>query len=147
MLQLRMKTPNCFSIRDITIAGALGASLATLSLLGGCAAAVVGAGAGAGGEVAYTHRGAEGVVNGNVHDINYRAKSVFKEMGIATTESQMKNSGTELSLGGKKHDENISIEMKPSDSNTTQVEVVAKNGTFSWDQEYAKEILSKIIQS
>lgn len=111
--------------------------------VGGCAAATVGAGAAAG--IAYTDRGAKGDVKGNVQQVNEQAKDALKQMGIQLTGSEMKEAGKEQSLSGKSGDTNISVNMKSASPNTTSVEVIARESAVKWNKDYAKKILTEII--
>jgi hypothetical protein len=90
--------------------------------------------------------GAAGEVKGNVYEINQRAHVVFKDMHIQMVSSESKKAGNEQTLGGTSGAEDVTINMSSSGAETTHVEVVAKTGTFSWDKDYAKKVLSKIVQ-
>jgi hypothetical protein len=111
----------------------------------GCAAAAVGAGAGTAGAVAYTDRGAKGEVKGNLGDIDDHTRSTFKQMGIALTGSAMRYSGDEQDLTGKYGGTDVAVQMTKSTPDVTHVEVIARQSTLSWNKDYAKEILNKIV--
>lgn len=122
-------------------------ALAWLSTSGGlgCAAAPVSAAVGSGsGAVAYTDRGAKGDVQASVGDVDDRARDTFKEMGIALTDSAMRDSGNEQDLNGKYGGTDVSIQMIKSAPSITHVEVMARESTLNWNKDYAKEILNKI---
>ncbi len=124
-------------------------SLVLLSLLAGsltgCAAAAVGA-AGAAGGIAYTDRGAQGDVKGDVEQVNQRATHALKSMGIQITGSELKNSGREQSISGKAGGTDVSVKITQAGAGTTHIEVIAKESTLRWNKDYAKEILAKIVQ-
>jgi hypothetical protein len=120
------------------------ASLTVASVLSGCAAAVLG-GAGAAGGIAYTDRGAKGEVKGNVDQVNQAAQSALQSMNIQVTGNEMKNSGQERTLAGKSGQAAVTVNMTQAGTNTTHVEVIAKEETFKWNKDYAKEILAKIV--
>ena len=91
--------------------------------------------------------GAVGEVKGNVHEINQRAQSVFKDMKIQLTSTDSEDSGHQQKIGGiSTGDEHITVAMTSSSSDTTHVEVTAKTGTFQWDKDYANKVLAEIIQ-
>jgi len=113
----------------------------------GCAAAAIGAGVGAAGGIAYTERGAQGDVKGDVRAVNQRAQSALREMGIKITGTQMKEAGKEQELQGKsKDDKDVSVKMALAGQDSTRVEVVARKGALQWDKDYAKEVLNRIVQ-
>ncbi len=124
-------------------------SLLLLSLLGGsltgCAAAPFGAASAVGG-VAYTDRGAEGDVKGDVEQVNRQATQALKSMGIQITGSELKSSGREQSISGKAGGTDVSVKMTQASAGTTHIEVIAKESTLRWNKYYAKEILAKIVQ-
>jgi hypothetical protein len=90
--------------------------------------------------------GAAGEVKGNIHDINQRAQSVFKDMNIQMVSADTKDSGHQQMLGGTSGTENVTIDLTSTGADTTHVEVTAKKGTLSWDKDYAQSVLSKIVQ-
>jgi hypothetical protein len=123
-----------------------GIFLASLAQLAGCAAAAVGgAAAGAAGAVAYSDRGAKSDVKGDPQSIHQKAEKVFSDMAIQTTGTQTKENG-ERDLSGKSGNKDISVQMTPAANGTTHVEVIAREGTVKWNKDYAKEILSKIVE-
>lgn len=129
------------SLRFLTLSILLTSSVQ----LAGCAAAALGgAAAGAAGAVAYSDRGAKSDVKGDTQDINNKAQQVFSDMGIQTTGTQTKENG-EHDLTGKAGDKEITVQMTPAGQNATHVEVIAKEGTVKWNKDYAKDLLSKIV--
>ncbi|MFL5814479.1 MAG: DUF3568 family protein [Bdellovibrionia bacterium] len=122
-----------------------GLVLTSMVQLTGCAAAALGgAAAGAAGAVAYSDRGAKSDVKGDTQSINQKAEAVFSDLSIQTTGTQSKENG-ERELTGKSGDKEITIQMSPAANGTTHVEVVAKEGTVKWNKDYAKALLSKIV--
>ena len=91
----------------------------------GCLAA---AAAGAAGGIYLTSRGAESVVEGSVDQVAGRAAAVMTELGIV------------------KGDLDVDIEIRRESPTTTKVEVTARKNLAEWDKEYAKEVLSRIVQ-
>jgi uncharacterized protein (DUF2147 family) len=136
---LKMSSPHKDTYRSLLLLSLLAGSLT------GCAAAAVGA-AGAVGGVAYTDRGAEGDVKGNVEQVNRQATQALKSMGIQITGSELKNSGREQSISGKAGGTDVSVKMRQASAGTTHIEVIAKESTLRWNKDYAKEILAKIVQ-
>jgi hypothetical protein len=118
----------------------------SLSAGGGCAAAVVGAGA-AVGAVAYTNRGAKGTANGAVANVGRQTQAIFNEMGIQMTASATKNSGAEQELRGITPGKEVTVHIRRAAPDVSEVEVQAREGTLTWNKEYARNILTRIVRS
>ncbi len=110
----------------------------------GCMAAAAAAGAGAG--IYLTTRGAESMVEGSVDDVSSRARAVLNEEGIVIDETSMESGGDEREFKGKKGDLDVTIDLRRESSNTTRVEVAARENLAEWDKEYAQQLLSRIIE-
>jgi hypothetical protein len=117
--------------------------LAAALLSTGCLAA---AAAGAAGGVYLTSRGAESVVEGSVDQIAGRAESVMGEMAIVKEGESTEDQGDKQVLRGKKGDLDITIEIERESENTAKVEVTARENLAEWDKDYAKEVLSRIVE-
>jgi len=117
--------------------------LAAALLSTGCLAA---AAAGAAGGVYLTSRGAESVVEGSVDQIAGRAESVLGEMAIVKEGESTEDQGDKQVLRGKKGDLDITIEIERESENTAKVEVTARENLAEWDKDYAKEVLSRIVE-
>jgi hypothetical protein len=124
---------------------ALAVALALAGGLHGCVAAAAAA-AGAGTGVYVTSRGAGSVVDGSVEDVERRARAVFAGEGIPVSGTQMENSGAKREIQGKKGDLDISVTMESQGDRTTKTEVSARKNIAVWDQDYAKELLGKIVK-
>jgi hypothetical protein len=103
------------------------------------------AGAGAAGAIYYTDRGAESIVKGSVNQAFDAAKATFDELGIKETKRSSEEN--KRSLEGKdstgERDMSVSIER---DGESTKVQVVAKKSAVTWDKDYAKMVLEKIVE-
>jgi Protein of unknown function (DUF3568) len=124
---------------------ALVLAIAVAGALPGCVAAAAAA-AGAGTGVYLTSRGAGSVVDGSAETVERRARAVFDSEGIPVTGSQIENSGAKREIQGKKGDLDISVTMERQNDQTTKVEVSARKNLAVWDQDYAKELLGKIVK-
>lgn len=138
-----MRVSKSVLVRKLLVVLPLTVSLAAPSVLSGCATAAVGA-AGAAGGIAYTDRGAKGEIKGNTADVNQAAQSALKEMNIKLVGSEVKEGGREREIQGKKGGTDITVKMNQERSDTTTVEVIAREGTIKWNKDMAKNILSKI---
>jgi hypothetical protein len=114
----------------------------------GCAAVAVGAVAGAGavGAVAYSQRGAKGDVKGGVEQVRRQTELTFAQMGINTTATASKNAGAEQDLQGKVQGMDVSVKIVAVSPQVSHVEVEARSGSLSWDKDYARNVLSRIVQ-
>lgn len=96
-------------------------------------------------ESAVDHENVSRDLTGTVADVNVRTQAVFKEMGIGVTGTQTKASSQEQEVTGVSGGKTVTVQMNPVGEGMTHVEITAKEGTFQWDQDYAKEVLKKII--
>ena len=110
----------------------------------GCVAAAAAAGAGAG--IYLTTRGAESMVEGSIDQVATRAQAVMSEEGIVPDESAVQEGGDKREFKGKKGDLDVTIQLERKSSNTTRVEVTARENLAEWDKEYAQQLLSRIVE-
>ncbi|HUQ15460.1 MAG TPA: hypothetical protein VM094_05360 [Gemmatimonadales bacterium] len=109
----------------------------------GCLAA---AAAGAAGGIYVTSRGAESVVEGSVDQIAGRAGAVMSEMAIVKEGESTEDQGDKQVLKGTKGELDVTINIRRESSKTAKVEVTARKNLAEWDKDYAKEVLSRIVQ-
>ncbi len=109
----------------------------------GCVAA---AAAGAAGGVYLTSRGAESLVEAPVDQVAARAEAVMGELQIVKDGESSENGGARQELKGKKGDLDVTIQLNRQDDKTTKVEVTARKNLAEWDKDYAREVLSRIVQ-
>ncbi|MDR3607622.1 MAG: hypothetical protein P4M08_09605 [Oligoflexia bacterium] len=86
-------------------------------------------------------------IKGSVSDVNSRTQNVFKDMGISVTGSQTKASGKEQDLTGKTGDKTVTVAMNEVSAGVTHVQVTAKEGALQWNEDYARSVLSKLIEA
>jgi hypothetical protein len=105
------------------------------------------AGAGAGGAIYVTDRGAEGQVAAPVPRAFDATRQVFQELGISETKTsnQQEGASEQRSLEGKTGDRDVQVDLK-SEGSGTHVAVVVKKTAVTWDKDFAKRILSKIVE-
>ena len=105
------------------------------------------AGAGAGGAIYITERGAEAQVASPVNRTLDAAKQAFQEYGITETKSSTEQDGAveKRSLEGKTSDRDVEVQLRTEGSGT-HVEVVVKKSAVTWDKDFAKRILNKIVE-
>ncbi len=113
--------------------------------LSGCAAAAAGMGAGA--AIYVTDRGVESVVAAPIDKTYEAARKAFQEFGITEnkTGTEQKDGVETRSLSGKTSDRDVDISLK-SEGPGTKVEIVAKKSAVTWDKDFAREILNRIVE-
>jgi hypothetical protein len=107
---------------------------------------LVAAGAGAGAAIAYTNRGAKSVVDGSVDQVFDRSAAAFQQVGITETGRGVEDSGAKRRLVGTKGETEVTVELTRESATTTSVEVVAKKNPVDYDKDFAKTVLTRIVQ-
>lgn len=111
---------------------------------GGCLLAAAGAGAGA--AVAYSERGAKSLVNAPVSEVVEDTRAVFEQMGIEMTD---RGSGqateNDVTVTGRQGETEISVEIERQTDDTSEVEVVAREGALDFKREMARDVLRRIV--
>jgi hypothetical protein len=112
---------------------------------GACAAAAAGA-AGAVGAVYYNERGAESMVNAPVKKTGDAARTAFKEFKITETKtrSEQEAGKTRQVIEGTMADREVTVTIA-AEENGSKVEVVARKSPVTWDKDFAKAILERVV--
>ena len=118
----------------------LAATLAFLWLGAGCSTS------GGKQESVINHQIVSRDLKGSVADMDHRLKDVFREMGIEITGTATRNSGKEQDYTGKAGDKTVSIQTNDLGDGMTHVEVVAKSGTLQWNEDYARSVITRLVQ-
>lgn len=121
-------------------------AVCTLVVASGCL--LVAAGAGAGGGVYYTSRGAESVVPASAGATFAATQRAFKHFKIERRSLTVEDEGRKRELEGRSEDReaDVTVKLEREDSNTTRVEVTARTSLVTWDKDFAREIVEKIIE-
>ena len=111
---------------------------------GGCVVAAAGAGAAA--AVHLSDRGAETLISADVPKTESATRKAFGDLGITETKARSESSGDSEKriLDGTSPDREITVTIS-KDGDRSRVEVVAKKSAVTWDKDYAREIIQKII--
>jgi len=127
-----------------TLAQAAAAGAAAL-VIAGCFLAA--AGAGAGGAIYVTERGAEAVVPASVDRAATATREAFDQLKIRQTKSATEEGegGEQRHIDGTARDRDISVTLRPEGTGSTRVQVVAKTSAVTWDKDFARTILDKIV--
>jgi hypothetical protein len=100
--------------------------------------------AGAGGAVFLSGHTAEAIVERSVTDMSSAAETVLASEGVAISASHTEDSGATRSFEGRKGDLDITVIIEREEGGT-KLRVTAKRNSASWDDDYAKALLAKII--
>jgi len=116
-----------------------------VAVLGACVVAA--AGAGAGGGIYLTQRGVESVVPVSVDRAATATTRAFDELKIHQTKSatEQEADGEKREVEGTAGDREISVTIKAEQTNSSRVQVVAKKSAVTWDKDYARTILDRIV--
>jgi len=121
--------------------GSWAAAGAAALLLAGCVVAA--AGAGAGGGIYFTQRGVESVVPATVERAAAATNQAFDQLKVRQTKSQVEQGKREIE--GTAGDREVSVTLKAEGTNATRVQVVAKRTAVTWDKDFARSMLDKIV--
>ena len=127
-----------------TLRSRAAASAAAL-LLAGCMVAA--AGAGAGGGIYFTQRAVESVVPVTVERAATATTQAFGQLKIRPTKSETEQGedGEKKGIEGTAGDREVSVTLKVEGKNATRVQVVAKRTAVTWDKDFARSVLDKIV--
>jgi hypothetical protein len=125
---------------------AQGWALLVLMPIVGSGCLVAAAGAGAGGAIYVTSRGAESIVDAPVSRVAAAVDVTFADMGITETKSTSGHGGDEREIQGKRGDLDITVSFKRESPGTTRVEVTARENLAEWNKDYARQVLERIVQ-
>lgn len=114
-------------------------------LVGGCVVAAVGAGAGGG--IYFSERGAESVVPAGIERALAATRRAFAQLGVRETGSKIEDEGREREVSGRagRRDVDVTVKLKAERPGYTRVEVVARKSAVTWDKDFARAVLEKIV--
>ena len=118
-----------------------GIVLALTVSLTGC---LVAAAAGAGGAIVFSGHTAEAIVDRSVDEMADVAERVMAAEGVRVTDMRSQDSGNRRVYRGEKDDLDITVTIERDESGT-KIGVEAQRSTASWDDDYARALLAKII--
>ena len=105
------------------------------------------AGAGAGGGIYFTNQGVESVVPGGVEAVAAATERAFEHFELTRTELRIEADGQMLrgepTEGG---DPEVTVTIRQEGEDTTRVEVKARTSVVTWDKDYAREVIEKIVE-
>lgn len=117
---------------------------ATALLLNGCLLAAAG---GVGGGIYFTNQGVESIVPGGVEAVAAATDRAFEHFDLTRTELQIDDEGQMLrgqpSGGG---DPEVTVTIRQEGESSVRVEVKARNSVVTWDKDYARQVMEKIVE-
>jgi hypothetical protein len=105
------------------------------------------AGAGAGGGIYFTERGVESTVPASVDRATAAARQAFDELKVTPTKrsaEQAADGAERRKLDGTAAGRDVSVTLT-SQGNSTRVQVVATTSAVTWDKEFARNLLNRIV--
>lgn len=126
-------------------AGLVGALSAVL-LGTGCV--VAGAGAGAGGAVYLTSRGVESVITAPLSDVAAATERAFEELDIRRTGLEIDDEDERRVYRGEpaEGEPDVTVTLETEESGSTKVEVTARTSVVTWDKDYARRVIERIVE-
>jgi hypothetical protein len=111
---------------------------------GGCVLAA--AGAGAGGAVYVGDRGVESVVAAPVEKVYGATRTAFRDLGITESKTSNEQDGgvEKRVVAGSITDREVTASLKTQGSGT-HVEVIVKKTAVTWDKDFARKVLEKVV--
>ena len=92
-----------------------------------------------------TSQGAEADVQSNIQGTEgARVRVAFRQMGIEMTGEASKNSGREREFKGSVNELEITVSLETRDHGT-HIDASARRSLASWDQEYAEQLVARIV--
>jgi hypothetical protein len=130
-------------LRSTTFAGLAAACAAPLY----AACVVAAAGAGAGGGIYLTSRGVESVIAAPIDKVASATDRTFRHFDVRQTKSTVEEEGRQREVSGDAEDRDIdvTVNLKSEGATSTRVEVSARKSLVTWDKDFARAILEKIV--
>lgn len=106
------------------------------------------AGAGGGGGIYFTSRGVQSVVAAPVETVATATNQTFDHFAITQTELVVKKDGARQQFIGKpgSGDPEVTVSLRRKGASVTKVQVTARNSAVTWDKEYARTVMQKIVE-
>ncbi len=122
------------------------AAVCTPLLVSGCVLAA--AGAGAGGGVYLTSRGVESIVTVPVGRAFSATERAFGDFKIKRTSLKVDEEGEEREVKGESENGElaVTVTLTREAARSTRVEVTARRTLVTWDKDFARAVLEKIVE-
>lgn len=105
------------------------------------------AGAGAGGGIYFNDRGVGSVVTAPVAKASAATEQAFQELGINQKKSSTTQEGTQdkREIEGSTSDRDVTVSIQTEGSGS-RINVVARKSAVTWDKDFARTILQRIVK-
>ncbi len=123
------------------------APLVAIAVLASTGCFLAAAGAGAGGGIYFTQRGVESVVAAPVERASAATEQTFRQLEIRQTKTaaEQEVGQDKREIGGATTDREITVTLTSAAQGSTRVQVVARKSAVTWDKDFARTILEKIV--
>lgn len=116
-----------------------------LILTAGLTGCLVAAAAGAGGAIVLSGHTAEAIVDRPIDEMAGVAEQVLADDGVSITDTRSQDSGAKRIFEGEKGNLDVTVTIQRTEEGT-KLGVEAQRNAASWDDDYARALLAKIIQ-
>ena len=121
------------------------AGVPLLAMLTGCVVAA--AGAGVGGAIYISDRGAESIVRASGESALEAAERAFSDYEITRTEMRVEDGQERRQIKGRtKDDKVVTVTIEDQDDGFSKVKITASTSAVTWDKELARSLLERIIE-
>lgn len=116
-----------------------------LILTAGLTGCLVAAAAGAGGAIVLSGHTAEAIVDRPVEEMASVAEQILADDGVSITDTRSQDSGAKRIFEGEKGNLDVTVTIQRTKEGT-KLGVEAQRNAASWDDDYARSLLAKIIR-
>jgi hypothetical protein len=111
----------------------------------GCVLAAAGAGAGT--AILLTNQGVESIVAASMDTASSATEIGFEELAIERTGLEIDDAANRKVYRGSpaESDRVVTVTLTGQESGNTKIEVTARTSALTWDKDYARDVLEKIV--
>lgn len=126
---------------------AAGHLFAGVTMIAASGCVVAAAGAGAGGGIYLTSRGVESIVTSSLEEASDATERAFDELDITRTGVDIDDEDARRVYRGEPADggPDVTVTLETQDSGSVKVEVTARRSAVTWDKDYARRVLERIV--
>jgi hypothetical protein len=112
----------------------------------GCVLAAAGAGAGT--AILLTNQGVESIVAASMDTASSATEIGFSELAIERTGLEVDDEANRKIYRGtpEESDHVVTVTLTGQDSGNTKIEVTARTSALTWDKDYARDVLERIVE-
>jgi hypothetical protein len=109
----------------------------------GCVLAAAGAGAGT--AILLTNQGVESIVAASMDTASSATEIGFEELAIERTGLEIDDAANRKVYRGSPAESDRTVTLTGQESGNTKIEVTARTSALTWDKDYARDVLEKIV--